>query len=73
MRRDVIETIAGIEIFPLISLVIFVSFFVMMLYWVIRLDDSYMKNENLPLDDENPVADSELKPQDLNGELTNGR
>lgn len=73
MRRDVIETIAGIEIFPLISLVIFVSFFVMMLYWVIRLDDSYMKNENLPLDDENPVADSELQPQDLNGELTNGR
>jgi cytochrome c oxidase cbb3-type subunit 4 len=29
------ETIAGIEIYPLISLVIFFSFFVALFYWVV--------------------------------------
>ncbi len=72
MRRDVMETIAGIEIFPIISLIIFVGFFAMMLYWVIRLDDTYMKNENLPLGDDNSVADSNLPKQDINGELKHG-
>lgn len=73
MRRDVIETIAGVEIFPLISLVIFVGFFIGMLYWVVKLDDSYLKNENQPLDDESPVADSDLHHQDFNGEHEYGK
>ena len=73
MRRDVIETIAGVEIFPLISLVIFVGFFIGMLYWVVKLDDSYLNNENQPLDEDSSVADSDLQFEDFNGEQEYGK
>lgn len=60
MRREVMETIAGIEIFPLISLVIFVTFFAGMFYWVMTVDKSYLdKNSNMPLDEDEPMPDSD--------------
>lgn len=50
MRRDVLETIAGIEIFPLISLVIFVGFFALMLFYVTTMSkDKVEELENMPL------------------------
>jgi len=53
MRRNVLETMQGIEIFPLISLVIFFGFFILMLYWVFFLDKNYIHDaEELPLDEE---------------------
>jgi cytochrome c oxidase cbb3-type subunit 4 len=48
------ETIAGIEIYPLISLVIFFSFFVALFYWVVTAKKEYItKVSNLPLDNNN--------------------
>lgn len=45
------ETIAGIEIFPLISLVIFVLFFIGLFIWVIRADKKQIETiSRLPLD-----------------------
>ncbi len=59
MRRNVIEAIQGIEIFPLIALVIFFGFFMIMLYWVFWLDKSYIKSaEDLPLDDEQELRET---------------
>ncbi|MCC5935357.1 MAG: CcoQ/FixQ family Cbb3-type cytochrome c oxidase assembly chaperone [Candidatus Cyclonatronum sp.] len=50
MRRDVLETIAGIEIFPLISLVIFVGFFALMLFYVTTMSKGKVEElENMPL------------------------
>jgi cbb3-type cytochrome oxidase subunit 3 len=47
------ETIDGIAIFPIISFVIFFSFFVGLLIWVFRTDKSYINYvENLPLQEE---------------------
>ncbi len=50
MARNVLETIQGIEIFPLISLVIFVGFFVLMLTYVATMSKSQVEElENMPL------------------------
>ncbi len=46
-----LETIAGIEIFPLISFLIFFTFFVLLLVWVLRSSKEYfVEVERLPLD-----------------------
>ncbi|WP_147677582.1 CcoQ/FixQ family Cbb3-type cytochrome c oxidase assembly chaperone [Algibacter pacificus] len=48
------ESIDGIEIYPIISLVIFFTFFVLLFWWVITAKKDYIKNvSNLPLETEN--------------------
>ncbi|TDE18372.1 c-type cytochrome [Dyadobacter psychrotolerans] len=50
--RTYLETIAGIEIFPLISLIIFFVFFVSLLVFVFRLDKKELSQmSNIPLSD----------------------
>ena len=52
MYKDVLRAIVGIEIFPVLSLVIFLAVFVVMLVWVLRLDrDRLAACASLPLDD----------------------
>ena len=52
MYKEVLRTIVGIEIFPVLSLVIFLAVFVVMLVWVIRLDRHRLATyATLPLDD----------------------
>jgi cytochrome c oxidase cbb3-type subunit 4 len=47
-----LDTIVGIEIYPLISFVIFFSFFIGLLAWVILMKKSYvLELEQLPLTD----------------------
>ncbi|HSI69898.1 MAG TPA: hypothetical protein VK941_06685 [Gillisia sp.] len=48
------ETIAGVEIFPIISLLIFFLFFVGLFWWVFTAKKEYIKNmEEIPLEPEN--------------------
>ncbi|MBN4047057.1 CcoQ/FixQ family Cbb3-type cytochrome c oxidase assembly chaperone [bacterium AH-315-P13] len=48
------ESITGIEIYPLISLVIFFTFFVVLFWWVITAKKEYITTvSNLPLDNQN--------------------
>jgi hypothetical protein len=50
------ESITGIEIYPLISLVIFFVFFVLLFWWVITAKKDYIKTvSRLPLDNQNPT------------------
>jgi Ca2+/Na+ antiporter len=45
------EGIENIEIWPIISLVIFIIFFVVLLYGVFKMDKKYVqKMENMPLE-----------------------
>lgn len=45
------ETIEGIEIYPIISLLIFFSFFIALGWWVLKSKKSYIdKVSQLPLD-----------------------
>ncbi len=47
------ETIDGIEIFPIISFVIFFSFFIALLFWVYKIDKSYINHiEKLPFEED---------------------
>ena len=67
MRRDVIETIQGVEIFPLISFVIFGVIFIAMLYYVIRLKRSQIDEySNMPLEEDEPhneIFNNDSKPK----------
>ena len=45
------ETIAGIEVYPIISFIIFFTFFLLLTIYVIRVDKKVIKElENIPLD-----------------------
>jgi len=47
-----LETIAGIEIYPIISLLIFFVFFVLLFVWVFSYKKDTIKElSNIPLDD----------------------
>ena len=54
MIRNYLQSIEGVEIYPLISLVVFVLFFIIMFIWMLKIDKNYIKEmEELPLDLEN--------------------
>ena len=49
--RRYAETIAGVDVYPKISLIIFFVFFVALLWFTFRTDKAYIKElENIPLD-----------------------
>lgn len=53
MNRNVLEAIQGVEIFPLISLVIFFSFFMLLMVWVVRMRKSDIEEiSRMPLEDD---------------------
>jgi hypothetical protein len=52
MYSDILRRIAGIEVFPLISLVLFVAVFTVVLVWTVRLDAAGVARlSHLPLDE----------------------
>lgn len=51
MFSEHLSRIEGVEIYPIISMIIFIGLFLFTLVWVFRLDKKYIsKMENLPLD-----------------------
>lgn len=63
MYKDVLRTIAGIEVFPMLSLVVFVAVFALMLLWVTRLDRRRLDMlAHLPLRDATPVRTAAADP-----------
>jgi hypothetical protein len=55
MYKEVLRAIVGIEVFPVLSLLIFLAVFVVMLVWVFRMDRARLATyAHLPLDDEHP-------------------
>lgn len=52
--KNYMETISGIEIYPIISLLIFFTFFVILFWWVVTTKKEYINTvSNLPLDNNN--------------------
>lgn len=50
--KNHLESITGIEIYPLISLLIFFTFFVVLFWWVFTAKKDYIKEvSQLPLND----------------------
>jgi hypothetical protein len=51
MIRDLVPVVEGMGIFQLAGLLIFFSFFVILIIWVLRMDKKHIKKmESLPLD-----------------------
>jgi len=52
------EQIAGVEIFPIISLLLFFTFFIIVGYMALTADKTYIEEmKNLPLDKDNDLND----------------
>jgi len=52
MYKNVLQNIANIEIWPIISFVIFFIFFLCLLWWVFTADKKFItKMKNMPLED----------------------
>ncbi|GHB38189.1 cbb3-type cytochrome c oxidase subunit 3 [Mongoliitalea lutea] len=52
MKKDILNSIEHIEIYPIISLLIFVIFFVGMFIWVITTDKKYINYmKDMPFSD----------------------
>ena len=52
--KHYMESISGIEIYPMISLLIFFVFFVILFWWVFTAKKEYIqKVSNLPFDNQN--------------------
>jgi hypothetical protein len=57
MYSDILRRIAGIEVFPVISLVLFVAVFTVVLVWTVRMDASRIARlSHLPLDESEPAG-----------------
>ena len=55
--KNHMETITGIEIYPMISLLIFFIFFVILFWWVFTAKKDYIKTvSNIPLDNQNETT-----------------
>ncbi|MGJ8593385.1 MAG: CcoQ/FixQ family Cbb3-type cytochrome c oxidase assembly chaperone [Aquaticitalea sp.] len=51
--KGYMDSIEGIEIYPIISLVIFFTFFVLLFWWVFTAKKDYItKVSNIPLDNQ---------------------
>ncbi|HMQ79940.1 MAG TPA: hypothetical protein PKE39_08660 [Ignavibacteria bacterium] len=52
MYKQVLQSISGIEIYPVIALIMFFLFFLLILGWIFTLNKKYISRmENIPLDD----------------------
>jgi cytochrome c oxidase cbb3-type subunit 4 len=59
MKKEILSSIENVEIYPIISLVIFVVFFIGMFIWVIRVDKKYINHmKDMPFNE---------KPQNSSG------
>jgi hypothetical protein len=61
MIRNVLESINGIQIYPIISLILFLPVFGGMMLWALRLRRTYINEMgNLPLEDDHSHASKEI-------------
>ncbi len=74
MYKEILESVEGIGVYPIISLLIFFIFFVTLIYWVVKADKGYLnKMKMLPLDLSSDQQNSQNKENsNLKGEL-NGK
>ncbi len=49
-----LQSIAGVGIFPMISLIMFFIFFTVLVVWALKVDKTYISDmKNIPLDNNN--------------------
>jgi Ca2+/Na+ antiporter len=51
--KELLQSIDGVSVYPIVSLIVFVLFFVVILVWMLKVDKKYIKKmENLPFEKE---------------------
>jgi Ca2+/Na+ antiporter len=51
--KELLRSVEGVSVYPIISLIVFVLFFVIILVWMLKVDNNYIKKmENLPFEKE---------------------
>lgn len=63
MYKEILQSIEGVEIYPIISLIVFVVYFIVITIRLIRMDKNYINEmKQLPLtkDDNNKINSGEL-------------
>ncbi len=51
MYNEILQSIEGIAIYPMFSLVVFVLFFICLAFWTFKADKNYMKEmSEIPLE-----------------------
>lgn len=51
MIKEYLQSIDGVSIYPIISLIVFILFFAIIIVWLFKVDKKYLKKmENLPLE-----------------------
>jgi hypothetical protein len=59
MYKEILRSIENIEIYPIISLLLFMGFFIGMFLWVIRVPKGYIDHmKSLPIEDQDPSTPS---------------
>ncbi len=65
MIRNVLESIPGIELYPIVALLLFVMFFAALLVWFVRADKARLGVlSRLPLDDGQPLPSQSKPPKE---------
>ncbi len=53
MIKELLQSVEGVSVYPIISLIVFVLFFVIILVWMLKVDKNYIKKmESLPFEKE---------------------
>lgn len=56
MYKELLQSIEGIEVYPLISMFIFIALFIGVVVWILKLDKKYLKEmETLPFEDNEDI------------------
>lgn len=51
MIKEYLQSIDGVSIYPIISLIVFILFFAIIIVWLFKVDKNYLKKmENLPFE-----------------------
>jgi cytochrome c oxidase cbb3-type subunit 4 len=59
MYKEILRSIENIEIYPIISLLLFMGFFIGMFLWVIRVPKGYIDHmKSLPIEAQDPSTPS---------------
>ena len=67
MYKEVLSNIDHIGTWPLISFVIFFTFFICLLWWVFSVDKSFVERmSKMPLGEEKEITTDDCKPLDVN-------
>ena len=54
MFKEILQSIEGIEFYTIVSMIIFILFFVGMTIWLFKVDKKYIKTmSELPLEEDN--------------------